>query len=277
MIESKNFAAPADSLIIVSELVMNILVLLRLTPDPTSDFEILEDGSGIDREWIDYKLNDFDDHALEQAIVLKEASDAKVIVVAVGEGANRALQTAVARGVDEVLVLACEVGELMSSRRTAASVAQAARERGIDLILSGVLAAEDIFGQFAPFVGAMLGWPHISGTSRVSLSDRTLTVVQERSGGVVVNYAVALPAVLGVQTASRPPRYVTGTKLKEALNAPIGRLDPVSYVPPEGATIVALSLPAASSAQDLGDDADTVADEVVRILSGEGLLRGKLQ
>ncbi|TIW76908.1 MAG: electron transfer flavoprotein subunit beta/FixA family protein, partial [Mesorhizobium sp.] len=44
---------------------MKILVVLRMIPDSAGELELTSDGRGIEREWLDFQLNDFDDHALE--------------------------------------------------------------------------------------------------------------------------------------------------------------------------------------------------------------------
>ena len=256
---------------------MKVLVLLRLTPDPASEFEILQDGAGIDYEWVDYKLNEFDDHALEEAILLKESCGATVTVVATGEGAVRALQMAAARGADDVFLLEYEGGAFLNSRRLATNLAGWARERDVNLILSGVQAGEDLFGQFVPFVGAALDWPHVSGSSCLSLSDDTLSVAVEIGGGAVANYSMSLPAVIGVQTASRALRYVTGSMLKEAMTVPIGIVDPIADIVHADVEIASVTLPPQANAEILGEDADDVADEVARILADTGLIGGKLQ
>ena len=74
-----------------------------MIPDSAGELELTSDGCGIDREWLDFQLNDFDDHALEEAILLKEAVGATVVAVAIGEGSSRVLQMAVARGADEAI------------------------------------------------------------------------------------------------------------------------------------------------------------------------------
>lgn len=256
---------------------MNVLVLLRLTPDPASEFEILQDGAGIDYEWVDYKLNEFDEHALEEAILLKEACGARVSVVGTGEGAVRTLQMAAARGADDVLLLDYEGDTLLSSRRLATNLAGWAREREVDLILSGVQAGEDLFGQFVPFVGAALDWPHVSGSSCLSLSGDTLSVAVEIGGGAVANYSMSLPAVVGVQTASRVPRYVTGSMLKEAMQVPIGTVDPIEDIVHADVKITSVTLPPRVNAEILGEDADDAAAKVAHILADAGLIAGKPQ
>jgi electron transfer flavoprotein beta subunit len=59
---------------------MKILVLLRMSPEPEGALDLNADGTGLDREWLDLRLNDFDDHALEEAVLLKEATRGSVSV-----------------------------------------------------------------------------------------------------------------------------------------------------------------------------------------------------
>lgn len=253
---------------------MNILVILRMVPDAAGELLLTGDGLGIDREWLDFQLNDFDDHALEDAILLKEATGAKVTVIAIGEGTNRILQMAAARGADEVIALPCEEDELLSSRDLAATVVDLARARSADLVVCGVQSSEDLFGQLAPYVGAMLDWPHISGTNRIEASGGGLHVTQERGAGVSVTYEVVLPAVLGVQTATKAPRYVSGSKLREASKTPIGKGERQASSFTLSASIEGLRIPEETgSAQQLGDDAETVAERIVAILESNGIGR----
>lgn len=253
---------------------MNVLVVLRMVPDSAGELQLAEDGRGIDREWLDFQLNDFDDHALEEAVLLKETAGARVTAVAVGEGANRVLQMAAARGADEVVDLQAEEATMISPREIAASIAAIARARSADLVLCGVQSTEDLFGQLAPYVGALLGWPHVSGTNRVAAAADKLRVTQERGAGVAVTYEVEGPAVLGVQTASKAPRYVSGSKLREASRTPIGRAAPEPSGFERSAGIVRLRLPPqGGSGENLGSDAENVADRLVTILAANGLAR----
>ena len=52
---------------------MQVAVVLRLAPELSGELEINDDGKEIDREWVGMRLNEFDDHAVEEAILLKEA------------------------------------------------------------------------------------------------------------------------------------------------------------------------------------------------------------
>ncbi len=252
---------------------MKILVLLRMSPDPDGALELQADGSGLDREWMDLKLNDFDDHALEEAVLLKEATGGSVIAVAIGEGSQRTLQMAIARGATSAIAVEWPEEEMILAPAIAPTVAGLAREHGVDVVMTGVQTSEDVLGQAAPFIGGLLGWPHVSGTSRVAFEGPgKLVVAQERGGGFVANYRVVTPAVLGVQTASSPPRYASGTKLREAARAPI-ESTPLGEAGPM-LPIVALEPIQAGSAETLGASPSEAAEALVRILTDRGLIRG---
>src|SRR6476660_1526322 len=123
---------------------MKILVLLRMSPDPDGALELKADGSGLDREWMDPKLNEFDDHALEQAVLLKEATAGSVIAVAIGEGSQRTLQMAIARGATSSIAIEWPEAAMILTPAIAPTVAGLARDHGVDVVMTGVQTSEDI-------------------------------------------------------------------------------------------------------------------------------------
>lgn len=254
---------------------MHIVVILRLVPDLTGELEIADDGRTIDREWIDIKLNEFDDHALEEAVLLKETSGATVTAIALeGDGADRMLQSALARGADKALKIKNDSEEPPSSRSAAALFAAAARKLGADLIFTGVQTPEDIFGQLAPCLGACLDWPHVSAVSGIRVDGNSIIVQQEFSGGLSTALRVALPAVVGVQTASQPIRYVSGSKLRQATSQKISTLDTETGLGTSLAELVSLAFPVKiGGAEMLSGDAKAIATKLRRLLVERGLVK----
>ena len=76
---------------------MKIGVALRLIPDLGDEIAFDDSHTGVDLDSTDLKLNEFDDYALEEAILLSEVTGAEVIALAAsGDGVDRMLRTALA-------------------------------------------------------------------------------------------------------------------------------------------------------------------------------------
>ena len=61
---------------------MNIVVLIKLVPDLVEELAIDDSGTNLDMDWVRLIINEFDDHAIEQAILIKDRSEARVTVIA---------------------------------------------------------------------------------------------------------------------------------------------------------------------------------------------------
>jgi len=255
---------------------MHIVVALRLTPDLTGDIELTSDGTDIDREWIDLKLNEFDDHALEEALLLRDSVGGRLTALAMDqEGVDRQLQMAIARGADDALKISADGVPNPSPRAAAASIAAAVRDLRPDLFVTGVQTPDDVTGQLAPLVGVHLGWPCVCAVSEMVSSAPGITVRQEHGGGYTERLGVKLPAVIAVQSASQPIRYVSGSKLREAVAHKIPMTTVNANNSTETVTRVSISIPHRSGgAEMLGKDAEAVADRLLNILTERNLLKG---
>ena len=254
---------------------MNIAVALRLMPKPGDELEVDDSGTDIDRDYTEMVINEFDDHALEEAVLIKEATGATVTAVGLrAEGIDQALRVAYARGADRVVVV--EAGELdpYDAPSAARALAQALRELAPDLVLTGVQTPSDVFGQTAPYLAAALGWPQANVVVGVTLVDGSAHVVQEYAGGRLAVLELGLPAVVGVQSASSPPRYVSMVRLREAMTEASAETLNVTVepraAPPE---ILSLARPEPTEgATMLEGDAEQVASQIAALLREHGAL-----
>ena len=254
---------------------MNVAVAIRLMPKVGDELEVDPSGTDIDRELVEMVINEFDDQALEEAVLLKEATGATVTALGLRtDGIEQALRVAFARGADRVVVV--EAGEIdpYDSRAAALAFAQAFRELTPDLALVGVQTPYDVFGQTAPYLAAALGWPQASVVVGVSLVDGTARVVQEYAGGRLAVLGLGLPAVVGVQSASSPPRYVSWGRLREAMTEASAETLQVDAEPPSGGpTLISLARPEPQvGATMLEGDAEHVAAEILSVLRERGAL-----
>jgi electron transfer flavoprotein beta subunit len=254
---------------------MNIAVAVRLMPNVGDELEVDPSGTDIDRELVEMVINEFDDQALEEAVLIKEATGATVTAVGLNaEGTEQALRVAFARGADRVVVV--EAGEIdpYDSRTAALAFGAAFRELAPDLVLIGVQTPYDVFGQTAPYLAVALGWPQANVVVGVSLEDGIARVVQEYAGGRLAVLDLQLPAVVGVQSASSPPRYVSMGRLRQAMTQASAERLEVSVAPPSGGSrLVSLARPAPEiGATMLEGDAEQVAAQLVTILRERGAL-----
>ncbi len=194
---------------------MKIAVLLKQVPDLVEELEVAGDGKSLDPDALKWKLNEFDDHALEAALLIKERGGAEVTVLAAdGAEADKILFTALAKGADRALKLGGVAGD-GGNQALATALAAVLRARPHDLVLTGVQAADDRDGQLAPMVAALLGQPCVEVVTGLAAAGDKVTLHKEYAGGVMAELEVDLPAVLGVQAAAQPPRYAPVSKVRQ--------------------------------------------------------------
>lgn len=260
---------------------MNLIVLMRMVPDVVEELEIASDGKSLDRDALRMIPNESDDHALEEALILKERYGGRVTVLAPeAADTDNLLYAAAAKGADRVIKLCAGQPDLGVRAAAQACVAALASAPGLlpaDLILTGAQAIEDLDGLLAPLVANRLGWPYVGIVTQVSQAGvGTLAVVKEFAGGYRGEFQVSLPAVLGVQSAEKPPRYVPVAKVRaamkavkiEACQAPEAVAEPLA-----GLEVVKLTKPeAAGQAEFLQGTPEEVAGRLCDVLAERGLL-----
>lgn len=253
---------------------MKIGVALRLIADLGDEIALDESGTGIDLESTDLKLNEFDDYALEEAILLAEATGAEVIAIAAsGDGTDRMLRTALARGAHRGVRIGIETDAPLSARAFAPACAEAARALGLDLLLTGVQSADDLHGPLTGYLGAELGWPFAGAIAGVRIDQHTVIARQEYSGGRASEISLTLPAVLGIQAPSRPMRYVSGSRMREMMKAPLESLQASAAAAREN-RVEALAEPSSQSrARMFEGDASAIARSVLGVLADRGLIK----
>lgn len=193
---------------------MNIVVAIKHIPSIADDLPVK--GNNVDFDSVDFVLNEWDEHSIEQAVLIKEAAGGTVIVVGVdliGELDN-ALHLALAKGADKAVKITAD-DPAADSHMQARWLAEAIRGMGADLVFAGVQASNDIDGQIGPMIAAYLDLPYLGGTSAIEVSDGAATVTKEFSGGTGMKYSVMLPFVAGVQSAPKPPRYAPVSKVRQ--------------------------------------------------------------
>ena len=86
---------------------MKICVLIKQVPDKDSKLSISPNYKSIEQSNITKVINESDNYALEEGLLLKEKHGGEVVVCTFGpESANEAIKTALAKGADKGLFYA---------------------------------------------------------------------------------------------------------------------------------------------------------------------------
>ena len=258
---------------------MNLIVLLKMVPDTVEELEIAGDGRSLDGDVLRYKLSDPDEHAVEQAILLKEKHGGKVTVVALeAPEVEDALFTALAKGADRAVKL---TGDFTNAQSLAAATLLASwlQPSGQSLpadtlILLRGQAIDDLEGEIAPFLAEGLGLPYVCVVTSVAPEGNRVTVRKEFAGGLRGEFSLPLPAVLGIQSAEKPPRYVPIAKVRAVMKA--AKIETVEAPPPESLSrfpVERLYKPEVTGRAQMFEGApEEVSDKILEVLAKNSLI-----
>jgi electron transfer flavoprotein beta subunit len=257
---------------------MEIVVVVKMVPDPVEELEVSAEGTDLERSLLTLRLNEFDEHALEEALLLKERAGGRVTVLALdAPGVDEALYTALAKGADQAVKVVGALPEPPSSRATAAILARVLEGLPHDLVLAGVQANDDRDGQVGPLLAAARDLPHVSVVTAVAAeAPGAVTVRQEHAGGLQAELEVTLPAVLGIQAAEQPPRYAPVSRVRQVMKtARIQEAQAPAEPLPLASTVRRLARPEAGGrAEILEGSPEEVAARLHAILAERGLVKG---
>ena len=254
---------------------MNIAVLTKLVPDLVEELTIDPTGARLDLAFARYVINELDDHAIEQGILIKERFGGNVtVIVPEGDGADDVLFTAAAKGADRLLKLTGITPDIGGSHALARNCSEILRELQPDLVLTGVQAHNDLDGSLGPLVAGLLELPYVGYVSGVAIQDGAASVRKEYPGGLLAEFDVTLPAVLGIQAAEQPPRYVAVSKVRQTMKTATIESRPVSAA--AGAPLLTISRmykpEAARQATMLAGSPEEVAGQLIGIFKELGVL-----
>jgi len=144
-------------------------------------------------------LNPFDENALEAALKIKDAQEAKITVISMGSGLDEVIMRAtLAVGADDLIFLQDDAFKDVDSYSTAYVLATAIKKIGkYDLILCGRQAADTDAGQVGSAIAEILGIPSITLAGKIEVSNGKLKIQRVTEDGYEV-IEVPMPALVTV-------------------------------------------------------------------------------
>jgi len=186
---------------------MNIVVLCKQVPDTYSERGLRGDGA-LDRDASDAVLDEINERAVEEALVLKEAHGATVTVLSMGpDRATEAIRKALSMGADAAVHLTDDALAGSDAVGTARALAGAIGTVGdVDLVLAGNEASDGRSAAVPAMIAELLGVPALTHALKVAVDGGAVTVHRETDDGVTV-LSAELPAVVSVGEKINEPRY----------------------------------------------------------------------
>ena len=202
---------------------MKILVCVKQVLEAEAQISIDESG-----QWIsingaaEYRMNRFDECAVEAAVLIKEALPGTVIdVITLGpERAEAVVRRSMGMGADNGIHILTTADGYGDAFVTARAIAARAKGKAYDLILTGAMSEDLMQGQVGPLLAAHLGIDCVNSTISADLSadQKQVYVEREVEGGNREVGQINLPALLTIQTGINTPRYPALSKLLRANN-----------------------------------------------------------
>ncbi len=189
---------------------MKIVVCLKQVPDMESKFKIVDEKQ-VDESQVAFKINDFDNYAVEAALQLKEKNGGEVIIVTAGpDRATKDIRQAFVMGADRGVHIKDDALQNADNFVVAAALSKAIKEIGdVDMVLTGVQAEDDQSGVTGVLLADMLDIAYCTNTVKIELDGTALTVNRELEGGLNEVVEMNLPALLTIQSGINDPRYPT--------------------------------------------------------------------
>jgi electron transfer flavoprotein beta subunit len=260
---------------------MKIVVCVKEVPDPAAPKRIDPETKRLDRS-SEGALNEFDAHALEEGLKLKEATgDGEVVVVTMGpDRAAGTIRKALAMGADRAVLVADEAAAGSDLVATSKVLAKAIERESADLVILGQQGGDSDGAVLWAALADRLRLPLISQAATLEISDATARSKRQTEYGYDVLEA-PLPAVVAVSDAINEPRYpslkgIMGAKKKpqETLTLPDLGIDP-GEAGDQGSrtTVEALNEPPPrAEAKRIEDESGASAEQILAYLQEQKLI-----
>lgn len=186
---------------------MKIIVCIKQVPD-AKDVRLDPETNTLAREGVQSIMNPYDQHALEEAVKLREQLGGEVIAVTMGPPqAEEMLRLAISCGADKVVLVSDRAFAGADTWATSYTLENALKKIGdYDLILCGKQAIDGDTAQVGPGLATRLGIPFVTCVQNVrEASEKGLIMERMMDDGYDV-VAVDYPVLVTVVKAINEPR-----------------------------------------------------------------------
>lgn len=199
---------------------MKILVALKRVADPdnANKVKVSPDGAAVDTTGLEWKMNPFDEYALEAALRLTEdganpkTREGEVIVVTLGpKEAEATLRSALATGADRAIRIDATDDDLDGGVVASALKTIVDAEKP-DLILLGKQAVDGDTNQVGQLLAELLDYPVATFAATIVEEESGTYLVGREVDGGVLNLRLTPPCLITVDLRVVAPKSVYSKK-----------------------------------------------------------------
>ncbi len=197
---------------------MKILVCIKQVPDMESKFKLNDEGNWYEAADLAWRMNEYDEYAVEQAVQLKEqVGDSELTVLSIGpDRVKEMMKKALAMGCDRGMHIADDDFYKKDPYEIASVIAEFAKDQGFDLIFTGMQSQDRGSAQVGVLIAEMLGLPSISTIVDFAFDNGQITAKRELEGGIKSIIKTMAPALVTCQLGLNKPRYPTLPNIMKA-------------------------------------------------------------
>jgi len=198
---------------------MKILVCVKQVPDLETKFKINPEGDWINEADVAFRMNEYDEFAAEEAVALREKLGAGAELTALSIGPERAkdvIRKALAMGADRGAHILDNGAPRKDPARIAGMICAFARDKGFDLIFTGLQSQDRGSAQVGALVALGLGYGLATTVTGFASEPGAITVRRELEGGLKAVVKIKTPAVVTCQLGLNKPRYPTLPNIMKA-------------------------------------------------------------
>jgi electron transfer flavoprotein beta subunit len=254
---------------------VEIVVCVKPVPEAETRLRASADGTALDAEGVKFVLAGYDESAVEQGLLLKEAvPGSKVHVVALGPAprTEEVLRASIALGCDLATWVDTGSTTLTDPIAVARALGKAVAALPHDLVLCGKQAGDDESGLVGPALGEVLAVPDFGYVVdlRWDAARSRLTFRRATEAGLEA-WESPLPCVIALQQAWNDPRTAKLPAILKSRKAPIAKavLDPPGAGIPSRSEKFELPPPRTGAKMIDYKTPQEAAEKLVRILREE--------
>ena len=246
----------------------NIVVLIKQVPDTWSERKLSDGDFTLDREAADAVLDEINERAVEEALLIKEkeGGDSTVTLLTAGpERATEAIRKALSMGADKAVHLLDPGLHGSDMVQTGWALARALGTiEGTELVIAGNEATDGTGGAVPAIIAEYLGLPQLTHLRKVTVEGGKITGERETDDGVFTVEA-SLPAIVSVNEKINEPRFpsfkgIMAAKKKEVTTltlAEIGvEVDEVGLANAGSSGLSSTPKPARTAGEKIADEGD---------------------